>query len=712
MKNRFFYIIIWAVGLSMLATACADNDIVVDNAANGNTEPLTGIVAVIGGNASRADVPLTDPDYIGRKDFANGDRLMFTTIKRTENPIPDYSYTGIEWVRADDSWSRDIKGGEAERIYWSDAMSGHTFTGYSLPRMPAERVFDWQKIGENYYYGSLGNFDNAEEGIIDYSSKYTAEGEILPADSGSIKLRYDDLVLTNSTDMRAQPGGSIALVEFRHALSNILIVVNINGFAAESTAEDAKALVTDMKLPGQPFHYKWNMASDKVEPLDATDAANVSGWNAEKTLRACIFKPSGSNSGRYRQFTFSTLAVPTNADGRDMTFSFKVTYPDPMKPNTGFITKNYIARLNGVKLYAGKRTQINITLEHTDEKMTVGAEYIDWEFTHTPDEIGLKKKSTFLTSTNRNTVTIHSDADATADDATWLYKEGSEIYDIYGHTGDSSSDAYTISTAQQLLSFAYEVNEGGWDFEGKYVKLDAGLTLQSSLSIKPEDSGVVSWIGIGTDATPFNGSFLGYSRKINCLYGKPLFIATGEKAFIEYISLNKVLGISGGGAVVETNGGILGACIIEGDIVGTEPYCGSITAHNLPTGYILSCVHIGTAEGPDYVGGLAGKNEGHIVACYHSGSVIANDGSHVSGTVASNTGYIQGVYFNIDYLLNNGLGGCNTAELQSKSFVDDINAAKLDFVNSGTTGLGEQLLEHYRTNHDFFYRPAAYPYPK
>ena len=84
----------------------------------------------------------------------------------------------------------------------------------------------------------------------------------------------------------------------------------------------------------------------------------------------------------------------------------------------------------------------------------------------------------------------------------------------------------------------------------------------------------------------------------------------------------------------------------------------------------------------------------------------------MSGTVASNTGYIQGVYFNIDYLLNNGVGGCNTAELQSKSFVDDINAAKLDFVNSGTTGLGEQILEHYHTNHDFFYRPAAYPYPK
>ena len=47
----------------------------------------------------------------------------------------------------------------------------------------------------------------------------------------------------------------------------------------------------------------------------------------------------------------------------------------------------------------------------------------------------------------------------------------------------------------------------------------------------------------------------------------------------------------------------------------------------------------------------------------------------MSGTVASNIGYIQGVYFNIDYLLNNGVGGCNTAELQSKSFVDDINAA-------------------------------------
>jgi hypothetical protein len=53
-------------------------------------------------------------------------------------------------------------------------------------------------------------------------------------------------------------------------------------------------------------------------------------------------------------------------------------------------------------------------------------------------------------------LTIFSDAAATADDATWLYKNGDKLLDVYGNDGSSASP-YRISSAGQLLSFAYEV---------------------------------------------------------------------------------------------------------------------------------------------------------------------------------------------------------------------------------------------------------------
>ena len=734
MSKVFSSILSLTLAAALLCTSCSDNTLPGENSIDANPVIIDGIKATMGsGSDSRADVPLTDPDYIGRKDFTDGDNLMFTTIKRTVNPIAIYSYEGILWERTGDSWVRG-NDDKAEKIYWSDALNGHTFTGYSKPAMPADQTFYWDEK-DKYYYGHLGNFTNPSADVIDYTSKFAEDGvTIAAADSGSIKLRRDDIVLTHNPALKARPGGSIALVEFRHALSNILIVVNINGFAASNDAEDTQSIVSDMRLADQPVNYKWNKASDKAEPLDVSDESNVSNWSETKTLKACIFSPKGKNTGRYKQFTFSTLAVPTTADGRDMSFTFDVTYPNPLRPNTETLTKTYTATLNKVKLYAGKRTQINITLEHTNEKMTVGAEYINWEFVSTPDESNLVKKSTFLTSTDRNHVTIHTDPKATEDDATWLYlkrdtngniqtdAEGKDIIlDVYGNDG-TEENPYIIATADQLLSFAYEV-KGGFDFSGKCVKLDAAITMQPKLTTQANDANAVHWIGIGDNDHAFNGKFLGYSRQLSGLLGKPLFIKTGADAFVEHISLKNVLGVNGGGAAVETNGGILGACIIEGDVNYTpeggagegEPiYCGSLAAVNEATGHILSCVHIGKVQGPDYVGGLVGLNKGHIVASYHTGYVISStDNSKVNGTVAkSDNGKVFGIYFNSDYLPGtNESEAQSTTYLQSEEFVNVINGRKKSYIESGGTGLTQGMIDHYRNEHNFQYRPGAYPLP-
>ena len=695
---------------------------------------LTGINALMGQSESRAYVPLTDPNYIGRKDFANGDKLVFTTIRRTNIPIEAYTYAGIVWKRTGGGWNRDKNDGQPENIYWSDGKSGHTFTAYSLP----VGDFAWEEKG-GYYFGKLGNFTTDDATAIDYCSTFGSDFSIAETDSGSIKLRRDDLVLSHKTDLVADPGGSIATVRFNHALSFVYIKVNINGFAASSTAEDTKSRVHDMEILSQPIYYKWNKASSAAEPLNGSESEKpdwITDAAATKTLKACIFNPKGQNNNQYKEFIFTSLAVPTTEAGRTMQMRFKVTYPDPLRPNTATVTKTYVAKLNDVKLYAGKRTQINITLHHTDETMTVGAEYHDWEFVSTPDNSNLTKKSTFLSYVSRDSVTIHTDPKATEDDATWLYYKrdtngviqkdanGNDIIlDVYGNDG-TEGKPYIIATADQLLSFAYEVkgtNEGGaeFNFSGKCVKLDAAITMQPKLTTQAADANAVHWIGIGDNKHAFNGKFLGYSRQLSGLLGKPLFIKTGKDAFVEHISLKNVLKVNGGGAAVETNGGILGACIIEGDVIytpttGTGTYCGSLAAVN--TGHILSCVHIGKVQGPDYVGGLVGLNKGHIVASYHTGYVISTSGdnSKVYGTVAKNEdgSKIAGLYYNSDYLPgSNELGAQSTTELQSKEFVNVINGRKKSYIESGGTGLTQGMIDHYRNEHNFQYRPGAYPLP-
>ena len=646
---------------------------------------------------------------------------MFTTIKRTKSPIETYTYAGIVWNRTDGGWNRDKNDKQPENIYWSDGKSGHTFTAYSLP----VGNFAWEEHS-NYYFGKLGNFPTDNATAIDYCSTFGSDFSIAETDSGSIKLRRDDLVLSHKTDLVADPGGSIATVRFNHALSFVYIKVNINGFAASSTAEDTKSRVHDMEILAQPIYYKWNKQSSAAEPLSGSESEKPS-WitdaAATKTLKACIFNPKGQNNNQYKEFIFTSLAVPTTEAGRTMQMRFKVTYPDPLRPNTATVTKTYVATIYDVKLYAGKRTQINITLHHTDETMTVGAEYHDWEFVSTPDNSNLTKKSTFLSYVSRDSVTIHTDPKATEDDATWLYiqKDANGNYiilDVYGNDG-SQEKPYIIATADQLLSFAYEV-KGGFDFSGKCVKLDAAITMQPKLTTQADDASAVHWIGIGDNDHAFNGKFLGYSRQLSGLLGKPLFIKTGKDAFVEHISLKNVLGVNGGGAAVETNGGILGACIIEGDVIypsttGTETYCGSLAAVNEETGHILSCVHIGKVQGPDYVGGLVGLNKGHIVASYHTGYVIStsDDNSKVYGTVAkSDNGKVFGIYFNSDYLPGtNELGAQSTTYLQSEKFVNDINGCKSDYITKEETGLSSDMLLHYKAEHDFQYRPGAYPLP-
>lgn len=790
--------------LVLILVSCKDRLVAVDPL-TGDAVELKGVEAYMDGNIPAKAPALDAYNYVGRSNFVNNDQMVLTTIKRTESTIPGFHYSGIvydhviEDGQTSGGWNRDNTKGHAhdkdgnplstnpERIYWSDSKNGHTYIGYSAPQQPVGgTTFDWNvrdvyegssSDGIPVYYGSLGN--PKVEGFIDYTN---TDGEEPVKDrpddpqstqsykTGNEKIKCDDILLTYDDAKVAETGGSVAKLYFHHGLAQVRVIVNIQGFSASTDAADSRSVVSDMILKNMLTLYRWRQESYAAEKLDATyDKNNIDAiynngadgpvkCDQKKDVHLWIPRPAGTGSGTGKQFTFYALAVPQvmgvdNATTSEqiagnLNFEFKVKYPNPMNPDVD-VTKTYRAHLpNTVEFRAGHCTTINITLNHNNEQMTVGAEYMDWQLVETPDQGELKKNLTFLEHADRSKVTILGDKKATEDDATWLYvdKTTKKILDIYGNDG-SQANPFKISTADQLLSFAYEVKgtsrqstsytgldngthtlSDGLDFSGYWVTLDADITMQKSLEIWHDNNGFyqfgaenahdysvnsqgVVWPGIGDDTHQFNGVFNGGYRHINKLYGSPLFHKIGPDAVVDHIFMTDALGITGRGSIAEVNWGVICGAYIEGNVEAinngtlTGSYCGSIVGEN--HSMLISCAHIGDIEGSGYesVGALVGYNDGIVAICYNCGDVEGNGqgayagiGKYSPSSIAYCCYYNSDLYKGQDYeSLDARIGHVafplTTAMMQSNVFVnkpapmDNTISSANEIINDG---LGEK----------------------
>lgn len=665
-------------------------------------------------------------DYIGRgtaingsqdKDFESGDEMVLTTVKRTSSPIDQFTYTNLKFANNDGAWHRVVGEGQKDKIYWSDAENGHTFIGYSLP----SSTTDWTNPdGTLVYYGTIGEAGKPDVTQIDFSD--------------NDKIKAEDLLLTYNTAQLSEPGGSVAKLYFYHALANVRVIVNIKGFSPSSTSIDTRSKVSDLYLNNMPIAYKWLQDSAEAKPLDSTESS-APGYGETKTFKTFIPAPDGVGSNVEKVFTFYSLAVPGQTD---LEMPFKVTYPDPLNPTVD-VTKNYVARISGVDLVAGKCTTISISLNHSNELMTVGASYLEWDFKESPDEGSLRKNSVYLETTDKTLnqkpyVTIVGDDLATEDDAVWLYRvynedaEGNRvpavdanekplIKDIYGHEGNSAADAYQISSAQQFLSFLYEVNTAEdsskdrpvMDFTGKFIKLDAGIYLQLA-----RNSSTLAWPGIYGGEHPFNGTFLGCGRSISLVKGNPLFKSLGADARIENLVLQSYLGIDGGrGAIADVNNGTIVACTVAADVVSTSTSAvGSLVGIN--NGTIYACSHVGDLSAKGAVGGLAGENNGTIVASFNAGKITTDGGTaqSVCGIASSN-----GASAVVDYcFFNTKLAGTlkvvpgvpatpADGQSQTSTGMTTTEMQKAAFV----TSLNDGLTNHNYSDFHFVHKVTSYP---
>lgn len=621
-----------------------------------NLEIRNLIATIDGGTVTRAVAELGVS--VGRTGFRTDDRIVFTTIRRTSNPLTQFTYSNIRYYYYEGkSWERE-EGNLPEKIYWTDGASEHTFIGYSLPATD----YHWTDNGDGTYAGELGHGETE----LDFTS-------------GNGAISVEDLLLDYNTKTIAETGGLSTKVSFNHALSNVRVIVNIKNFAASSGAVDTRVTVSDLRLLDQPARFTWGGDSRTLRVLDFGAAEQT-----VKDILLWIPDADGEGTAQSKTFTFYGLTTPQdetfhaiNGNDRPLEFSFTVTYPDPMNPTGDPLVRTYAGSFSTpVNFHSGQCTTLNISLNHKDEQMFMGVEYNDWNYVSTPDLGELRKKSTFMDITSP--VTTHDMAAATADDATWLYQDGETVKDIYGNDG-SLEHPYRISTSLQMLSFAKEVS-GGFTFLGKYVRQDADITMQSSTrktSAEDAESSVspVNWIGIGDDTHPFQGAYLGGNRFVNRLCGKPLFANLGENAYVKQLQITTIGTITGGGALAESNAGMIGGCRIVDDVTVSG---GAIAGSN--SGVIYACSHIGITTG---TAGLVDTNTGSIIGCYQAGDV---DGGTAFSIAATGSGTVSCP------------APASLYEIQQESFCESLNTV-LDSWYADHTGVTPFRFVHSTANY-------------
>lgn len=716
---HYIYILVF-----LFLAACSDSASIIEEKPEQRPEgaELTGIKAVIAGssaNMTRSSADEYNTDYVGRSTFINHDEMIITKFQRTTSHIQEYSYTNIFYkANSDLAWERTISDGyeNKERIYWSDNASYHTFIGYSLPQAWKNdngilKSNKWTKTtgttSPDIYHGQFDRSGTNNE-YVDFTAIDGENGDFTldqktnqQIDLKGTRLKNEDLLLFYNTEQLADIGGLTTTLHYRHALASLRVIIDIREFAATDQTKDASTTISDLLVLNQPWKYKWiQYGSNTSEEYtdrpgwgvvnDMQPATESQAADPTVTIKAWQPRPEGEGTGSNKTFTFYSLIVPGEQTDFDMHYTVK--YPNALDHSI-IESHTYGVHMDEILFKAGYCTTVRVSLNHRGEPINVGATFYNWDDVATPDKSNLQKVSTFLDTSNRADVTIAGDEKATIEDATWLYYNGDNILvDIYGNDGSESSP-FTIKTARQFLSFAYEVNNGGDNgagrsFNGKYVKLEADLFLQKDL--KSTD---ISWPGIGTADKQFNGYFDGGNRIIKLLKGKPLFTNIGANAHIETLQLEDVIGdINGGGCLAEVNNGTLCGCHVyaknnkeinlssTSTSASSETYSGFICGVN--NGTIFACKTQGDFKSAaQYTGGITGKNEGTIVASIAIGNISSNYSTPIYGGISAQNGTSSSVttcFFDKDKMKGVTAGdmdtcGKTTTEMQKEGVVNALN---------------------------------------
>ncbi len=223
-----------------------------------------------------------------------------------------------------------------------------------------------------------------------------------------------------------------------------------------------------------------------------------------------------------------------------------------------------------------------------------------------------------------------------------------------GMTMASSRGVYEITTAEQLLWVANQVNSGSTNFEGYILRLMNNIDL----------SIYSTWTSIGTTSNPFKGVFDGNNYRISNLYlienglsNVGLFGVTDGAIIMD-------LTLYSGNVTGDSNVGTIVGYAINTTFTNVNNYSCSVSNSSSSTIYNIYGQQISSGSSSsssdvtqENFGGIVGKAEDcSFVGCSNRGTITTSNTSNVGGLI----GYVSGGSIDQCYTLYQSLVGSNS----------------------------------------------------
>ena len=184
----------------------------------------------------------------------------------------------------------------------------------------------------------------------------------------------------------------------------------------------------------------------------------------------------------------------------------------------------------------------------------------------------------------------------------------------------TEANPYVISTKKHLENLAYFVNSGV-DFLGKHIKLSQNI----AINIGWRTSKWISWTSIGKGERSFQGTFDGNGFAVSGISGSSgLFGVVGSSGTIKNLGATDVYIKKDdyAGGLVYYNEGTIINCYSTGRIAVKYDFAGGLVGCNCgDSSRIINSYSTVSVSGQNYIGGLAGTNEGFISGSYSTGKV-------------------------------------------------------------------------------------------
>lgn len=224
------------------------------------------------------------------------------------------------------------------------------------------------------------------------------------------------------------------------------------------------------------------------------------------------------------------------------------------------------------------------------------------------------------------------------------------IWNKYSGGNGSEENPYQIANKENLLVLAADT-----DNYFRYFILTADIDLigeSFTQAVIAPDTDNTEWYGF--DGTVFTGVFDGNGKTISNLtitgldqdyvglfgYVDP----AGQIMNLGIVDAN-IQGRNWVGGLAGENDGTITSCYVTGGVSGSD-HAGGLVGENL-NGTIISCYATNSVNGTiNYIGGLVGINWGSLTYCYSTGAV-SGTGDDIGGLVGWNNGAVTDCFWDI-----------------------------------------------------------------